>query len=113
MPVKLTVLLVIIALVTGINLANGRYAAAAVNSLFALGVLLGGEKVRVFVMGLSMLGCVAAVLYAGLSINTLGVFGLFLAGLGALQYGLTVWCLMQADVQDWRLKRTRGERHGS
>jgi hypothetical protein len=106
MPTKLKVLLVLMAISVGLDLLTGKWFAAVINGLLALGVLKGSEGTRVIVMVLAGLGLVGSVLMGLLSMAMLGILGMFAAAIGAGQSAFTLWCLMQGDVQDWMYKRT-------
>ena len=106
MPTKLKVLLVLMAISVGLDLLTGKWFAAVINGLLALGVLKGSEGTRVIVMVLAGLGLVGSVVMGLLSMAVLGILGVLVAAIGAGQSGFTLWCLMQGDVQDWMYKRT-------
>jgi hypothetical protein len=122
MPPLLLALVIWLALATLLNVALvataartglGDVAARVVAPLLLiLGVLLGHESVRLFLIAVAVLqvglGLLLAVLgfTNGLGLGTtLGVVGLLL---GALPAAFMIWCLQREDTQQWMLRRSLG-----
>jgi hypothetical protein len=105
MPGKLMVLVFLMGIGVLVNLLTGALFSAAIGVALVVGVLVGNDGVRKFLIGLSALQIVWAVIVligaSALGSGALAIAGIFAIGIPALY----IWVLVQEDVRDWMFRK--------
>jgi hypothetical protein len=105
MPGKLMILVALMAVGVIADLVSGAIVPAAISGALAVGVLVGNDGVRKFLIGLSAVQVLwAGVLLLGATAVSSGALVITCAFAIALPL-LYIWVLSQNDVRDWMFRK--------
>ena len=113
MPLKLKILLALIAMNSVLAIVTQSWVTLTINVLLAIGIVRGSEGVRTLLIILALLGLagnalmlfVALQAVAAVGLDAFGVTIITTTAIGTAINGYFFWCLRQWDVQSWMFHR--------